>query len=70
MAIAVVVALDCDKCPTRFTGPPAAQWNAGTIRDAAERAGWLVVGAPGSRTDRCPNCRPRARRSVPPPASA
>lgn len=64
MGVAVVVALDCDRCKTRFSGPVAAQFNAGTIRDAAERAGWLVVGSQGARTDKCPACRPQPRRAA------
>lgn len=63
MAIVLVVVLSCDLCLQRLPGQDAAQANAQRVRDAAERAGWQVVG-PGSRTDRCPAHRTNARRAA------
>ncbi|MCX5066620.1 hypothetical protein OOJ91_12100 [Micromonospora lupini] len=54
MAVLVVVDLCCDRCKTSFAARPEARRDAGTIRAAAQAAGWQVVGEPGSRTDRCP----------------
>lgn len=63
MAVLVVVDLCCDVCPTRFTAPAEARRDAGTVRTAAQAAGWQVVGEPGSRTDRCPAHRTLRRSS-------
>ncbi|MEU3452134.1 hypothetical protein ABZ671_00625 [Micromonospora sp. NPDC006766] len=60
MAITLVVALSCDRCGERYPVRDAALANAGKVREAAERAGWQVVG-PGSRTDRCPTHHTRSK---------
>lgn len=61
MGVLVVVDLCCDGCKTRLVAPVDAHRDAGTIRTAAEAAGWQVVGVQGARTDRCPPCRPQRR---------
>lgn len=59
MAVLLAVALTCDRCTAILPAPVPPLTSAGQIRDAAEQAGWQVVGNGGVRTDRCPTCRPQ-----------